>query len=170
MMKMRRRNRKICFAFIACMMLVCSGCLPLTGYGYHPANFDSETLAKKTLDIAYSSPDLTFYAHSKDVLNFLTVLGADNEFPDKSKYMKRIRSIYQWEGIIGPMDNVLLYNDGINGWVNIMVIKENEGKTLLWMRKPRCCGFKPTPDSPFNKDWLAIIMRECAARNIRVER
>lgn len=165
-----KMNRKICFAFMICMISACSGCIFPLGGGHHPAFSDAHTLAMKTLDIRESHPDLVIYAPQKIVFNILRVIGADADFPNKARYWGMFASVYENEGVTSRSDSIILYNDGTEGWMNVILIKEQDGKALLWLRKPTSRSYKPTPDSPFYKDWLSIIMRECAARNLRVER
>lgn len=152
------------------LALVNSGCflLPLTGYGRSHEALTGEILAEYTLDIGSSSPDLIISSSYTNILKLLGELGADEDFPEKTKYKNRMASIYFREGVIGREDEVFLYHDGIEGWMNVIVVKKSGKETLLWFRKPTCCGYEPPADGAYHKDWLSITRNACIARGIPV--
>ena len=150
-------------------ILACIGCIfPVSGYNEGmKAIHRAEFFAELTLEFGSSPPDMVIHASSAQIQYVLRNFGADAAFPYKKSYEYDIRKIYQEEGIVNAEDIILLYNDGIDRWMNIIVVKEDDGKTLLWVRKPVCCGFIPEPGSPYYMDWIDLVRNECAMRGIR---
>ena len=155
--------------------LFCCGCLPLTHY--KPRNADAEGFAKRTLDMKDSSPALVFAVQKSIILKMLRDMGADDYFDDgfydRSIYLRDVRYVYLQEGIIEQADDVLLCTDDVMYWLGIMVVKEREGKTLVWIRRPTCRplrapAYEPPADSQYDRDWPSDIREESARRGITV--
>ena len=154
----------------------CCGCLPLTG-GYNPRNSSAEGFAKKTLDIKDSPPTLVFAAQKSVVLKMLRDMGADVNFDDgfydRSIYLRDVRGVYRGENVIEQSDDVLLFTDNVMYWLGIIVVKEREGRTLVWIRRPtywpmRAPAYEPPADSQYDRDWPSDIREESARRGITV--
>ena len=161
--------KRIYLFLTASLVLICSGCIfPVSVYNDEMRAVNrAKKFAEQTLDIGSSPPDLIVFAPKVQVNSILRRSGADLAFTYRKNYDYNIRKVYQQEGIVRPEDAIFLCTDDSESWMNIIVVKEDDGKTSLWLRKPSFRSFEPEPGSPYHKDWLSIMRNECAMRGIR---
>lgn len=160
--------RKCILILMTYSLIFLCGCLPLTGYGMNRrlAESGGKRIAVKTLDIGRLPPDMEIFAPLDVVSSILTMAGADDKFHYRADFERSIKSVYEQEGIIGSNDLVLLNKDDSNGWVSVIVLKQINGTTSVWFRKPTWFDSEPDLKSAYHKDWRAILKSECMKRNI----